>query len=475
MICILLAGLSAPPQTELPRLKREFRAAWIATVDNIDWPSKRTLSTSRQRQELTAIFDRASEIGLNALIFQVRPSGDALYDSPIEPWSEYLTNRQGTAPNPRWDPLAEAVQMAHDRGIELHVWLNPYRANHPAQKGPLAESHIGRKRPDLVKTYGRYQWMDPGEPDVQKRILAVTRELIKRYDIDGVHIDDYFYPYPEKGQPFPDDQSYAAYRKRGGTLAKDDWRRKNVDDVVQGMYRTIRSERTSVKFGISPFGIYRPGIPEGIRAGVDQYSQLYADARKWLREGWCDYFSPQLYWPIEQTAQSFPRLLDYWLSENKRDRHVWPGLYTSRVIPSLGNWPPREIARQIGLIRDRGAEGEIHFSFVALQKNPNGLTDSLRGSVYSQTAFVPSSPWMGKEDLPRPTLRRVGDSLKWAIPAKPTLWAMWRRYGRQWLINRYPANQTDFEWGSDSRPDEVAIAAIGRYGEASEPARLVLR
>ena len=461
----------------LPPLTREFRAAWVATVDNIDWPSKRTLTTAQQQAELANIFSRASEIGLNAIVLQVRPSADALYESKIEPWSEYLTNRQGRAPSPQWDPLAFAVKLAHERAMELHVWLNPYRAFHPAQKGPLASNHIAKTRPELVKSYGKYLWMDPGEPDVQKRILAVTRDLVRRYNIDGVHIDDYFYPYPEKGQPFPDDASYQKYQARGGTLTRDDWRRTNVNDTVQGMYRVIKAERETVKFGISPFGIYRPGVPAGIKAGVDQYSELYADAAKWLREGWCDYFSPQLYWPISQTAQSFPKLLSYWKSQNTMGRHLWPGLYTSRVMPSEGNWRPTEISNQIRLLRSESADGEIHFSVKALMKNANGLSDLLRGRLYAETAFVPESPWLKDAPPQIPVLSREGNAVSWKPSGTetPFQYALFRRYGHQWLVNRFAATQTEYAFGTDSEPDEIAVATLNRIGAVSAAARIRLK
>ncbi len=461
----------------LPPLTREFRAAWVATVDNIDWPSKRTLSTRQQQDELTAIFNRASEIGLNGIIFQVRPSADALYASKLEPWSEFLSNRQGCGPDPNWDPLEFAVKLAHERAMELHVWLNPYRAFHPAQKGPIASSHIAKTRPELVKTYGKYLWMDPGEPDVQKRIIAVTRDIVRRYDIDGVHIDDYFYPYPEKGQPFPDERSFLAYQRRGGTLTRDNWRRKNVDDTVRGMYQAIKLERATVKFGISPFGIYRPGIPSGIKAGVDQYAELFADAQKWLREGWCDYFSPQLYWPIAQTAQSFPRLLDYWQSQNIKGRHLWPGLFTSRVMPAEGNWRPTEIINQIQTIRKAGGDGEVHFSMKTFLKNANGLSDLLRGDPYATTAFVPESPWISGSAPSTPELSSTDTSVSWKIPSgqQPFQWALYRRYGRHWLVNRCPGDQTAFAFDATDRPEEVAVIALSRSGKASEAVRSLLR
>ena len=308
-----------------PTVAREFRAVWVATVDNIDWPSKRTLGTDEQKAELITLLDRAASTGLNAVIFQVRPAGDALYESSIEPWSEYLTGRQGKAPSPLWDPLAFAVKEAHARGLELHAWFNPYRAKHPSAKGPLARSHLSRTNPSLVKTYGTHLWMDPGEPAVRARTLKVVLDVVKRYDIDGVHLDDYFYPYKEKrtngSTDFPDDASFKKYRKAGGDLDRDDWRRSNVDKLIEAMHVGIAKTKPWVKFGISPFGIWRPGNPESV-VGFDAYTQLYADSRKWLRAGWVDYFTPQLYWAIAPEKQSYPKLLAWWAGQNEKGRHL---------------------------------------------------------------------------------------------------------------------------------------------------------
>jgi len=404
--------LPSPP----PLPSREFRAVWVATVDNIDWPSKRGISTAQAQFELIKILDKCQELNLNAIIFQVRPSADALYDSKLEPWSEYLTGQQGRAPSPYWDPLKFAVEEAHKRGIEVHCWFNPYRAFHPAQKGPVAANHISRTNPEVVKQYGKYLWMDPGEPLVQKRSLDVILDVVKRYDVDGVHIDDYFYPYKEKGpdgqiMDFPDDQSYSRLSRRGSTVSRGDWRRRNVDDFIEHLYEGIKKEKKWVKFGISPFGIYRPGYPQGIKAGVDQYADLYADALKWYQKGWCDYFTPQLYWPIKQTAQSYPSLLKWWASVNTSKRHFWPGNYTSRTMPSEGNWPAQEVLDQIDLTRKApGAEGNVHFSMKAFMENSNGISTALKNGPYKEPALIPESDWLGaaRPSTPKISLNETG-------------------------------------------------------------------
>ncbi|MDP9348286.1 MAG: family 10 glycosylhydrolase, partial [Gemmatimonadota bacterium] len=282
---------------------------WVASVANIDWPSRPGLSVAQQQAELLLILDRCAALRMNAVVLQVRPAADALYRSPHEPWSEYLTGEQGR--DPGYDPLEFAIAEAHRRGLELHAWFNPYRARHPSARAPNAPGHVSRTRPEWVKSYGRNLWMDPGEPAVQDQTVRVILDVVRRYDVDGVHLDDYFYPYPENDPatrqplPFPDSASYARYQAAGGRLGRDDWRRSNVDGLVQRLHREIRSAKPWVRFGISPFSIWRAGFPAGVR-GFDPYEQLYADSRKWLVNGWVDYFAPQLYQPIGHTAQGYP-------------------------------------------------------------------------------------------------------------------------------------------------------------------------
>ncbi len=457
-----------------PPIQREFRAAWVATVDNIDWPSKRTLTTEQQQREMIQLLDAAVGMRLNAIILQVRPSADALYPSKLEPWSEYLTGKQGQAPNPYCDPLKFAIDEAHKRGLQLHCWINPYRAESPAQKGPLSSTHIAKTNPSLVKQYGSFLWMDPGEPKVQKRTLDVVRDLVHRYDLDGIHIDDYFYPYPEGGKDFPDDRSYAKYVKQGGKLDRPNWRRHNVDTLVHSMYATIKREKRWVLFGISPFGIYRPGIPEGIHSGVDQYAELYADAKRWLNEGWCDYFTPQLYWAISAKAQSYPVLLNWWVSENLKNRHLWPGNYTGRTSPKSSNWKPKEILDQIEVTRSTlGATGNVHFSMDSFLKNFNGVADAIRGGAYGETALVPESKWLSSGTPAAPVITSFeGNAISWKPKGKehPMWFAIWAKYGQLWRKFVVPATQTRMEFEPElpaGKLEKVAVAAVSRLGVMS--------
>ena len=392
---ILLLGIAAAPSIGQAQARREFRGVWVATVSNIDWPSRPGLTSEQQKKELVAIFDRAAELNLNAIVFQIRPMCDALYQSKLEPWSEFLTGKMGQSPG--YDPLEMAVTEAHKRKMELHAWFNPYRAHHPSGKSPISKDHIVKNRPDLAKKYGKHYWLNPTHPEVQDHSLNVILDVVQRYDIDGVHLDDYFYPYKEKDAndkliPFPDDDTWEKYQASGGKLKRDDWRRDAVNRFVERMYAEVKKAKPWVKVGISPFGIWRPGNPKGIE-GFDQYAELYADARLWLREGWVDYFTPQLYWPIKQTKQSYPRLLEWWANENVKGRHLWPGNIPSRVTGKDKGWPASEIADQVRATRaQKGATGNIHFSMKALMKNTGGVADALR-EVYKEPALIPETPW----------------------------------------------------------------------------------
>lgn len=315
---------------DLPGIPREFRAAWIATVANIDWPSRRALTPEQQKAELLNILDVSKQLNLNALIFQARPMCDALYASELEPWSEFLTGTMGKAPEPFYDPLAFIIEEAHKRGLELHVWFNPYRARHPSSR-TMAANHVSHTKPEIVRPYGKYLWLDPAEEETKRHSLAVILDVVRRYRVDGVHLDDYFYPYKSyaAGADFPDEEPWQRYLASGGTLSRDDWRRGHVNDFVQRFYREVKEANPLVKVGISPFGIYRPGIPAGTHSGFDQYAELYADAKLWLNQGWLDYWTPQLYWPIAAEKQSYPVLLKWWVSENQQGRHIWFGNFTS--------------------------------------------------------------------------------------------------------------------------------------------------
>ncbi|MBD2446298.1 family 10 glycosylhydrolase [Nostoc sp. FACHB-152] len=462
-----------------PSPSREFRGAWVASVANIDWPSKPGLSTNQQQAELIAILDRAAKLKLNAVILQVRPDCDALYQSKYEPWSEFLTGRMGKPPSPYYDPLAFAVAEAHKRGLELHAWFNPYRARHPQSKSIVAANHISKTHPELVKHYGKYLWLDPGEKAVQDYTIDVIMDVVNRYDIDGVHIDDYFYPYPEKDKKnrnleFPDEISWHKYQQSGGTASRDDWRRENVNTLIQRLYQNIKSTKPWVKFGVSPFGVWQPGFPKqiGKDKAFNAYEELYADSRKWLMNGWVDYLSPQLYWKIEQAQQSYPVLLNWWLEQNTQGRHIWPGIFTSRVGQNSNTaWPAKEIIYQIKTTQGHaGSDGNVHFSMKPLMQNRGGISDLLPKDVYNLPALVPSSPWLDKTLPEKPDLSIANASaskllIKWQPTGKQQvwLWVVQTKTGNDWNTQILPAGQTSISI-SNNQVEDVAVSAVTRYG-----------
>jgi uncharacterized lipoprotein YddW (UPF0748 family) len=355
----------------------DFRGAWVASVYNINFPSEPGLSSDTQKAQIIRLLDTAKRCGLNALMVQVRPESDALYPSNIEPWSRYVTGTQGQSPG--YDPLAFTIAEAHKRGIEIHAWLNPYRGAANISQ-PRAANHISRRFPQYAYRVGNVLWMDPGAPQVEDNILMVVRDLLQRYDLAGIHYDDYFYPYPtDSGQvyPFPDDATYAAYRARGGSLSKADWRRDNINSLIRRTDLLVHSIKPGAKFGVSPFGIYMPGVPAGIKAGVNQYDQLYSDPVKWMREGWVDYLAPQLYWR-EGGPQSFSALLRWWRSPlvNPKGVPIWPGLAVDRL--SSHSWSSSEIANQLEIERGtnpRTKGGVIFWNIKPLQQNTKGVAN----------------------------------------------------------------------------------------------------
>lgn len=469
-----------------PAIAREFRGAWVAAVSHIDWPSRAGLSVSEQKSELLTILDRLVELRMNAVILHVRPAADALYASDLEPWSTYLTGRQGRAPVPFYDPLAFAVEEAHARGLELHAWFNPYRAFHSSGlRGDTARTHIYRTNPGLVRRYGDQLWMDPGDPAVRRHSLAVIADVVGRYDIDAVHIDDYFYPYRIRDRrghevDFPDSATYAAYRRRGGQLARADWRRDNVNQFVRELYEQTRRQKPHVRVGISPFGIWRPGHPSGI-SGLDAYASIYADARLWLQRGWADYFAPQLYWHPDAERQSFTRLLAWWGSprQNPEGRHIWPGLFTSRVIQgrSRPQWDASVITRQIGMARaDPLASGHVHFSMEALLTNPDDLVTRLAATTYREPALVPASPWLEARRPVPPVARMVrvpatgmlrielGSDVRMA---QPWLWTVqYRDHAKAWRTDIVPGRTRTFTLPPGT--SEHWVSAVDRIGNQSE-------
>jgi uncharacterized lipoprotein YddW (UPF0748 family) len=380
--------------------KREFRAAWIATVANVDWPISAADAPMKQQTDLVTIYDSLARIGINAVIFQVRPSADAMYPSSIEPWSQWLTGTQGVAPSTPWDPLQYAIEQAHAYGFELHAWFNPYRTVVNTTSSSVSASHISVTHPEWNVTYNTLKMLNPGLPEVREYVTSVIMDVTRRYDIDGVHFDDYFYPYPQAGLTFDDSGAYAAY---GGGLPLADWRRHNVNQLIKMVHDSLRAVKPRVKFGISPFGIWRNqgSHPAGsTTSGTESYSALYADTRYWLQQSWLDYMNPQIYWYIGRVGADYQVLVPWW-DQNANGRHIYVGHGTWHAIDQ--NWGAKQIVDQINLNRTYpNVLGSVHFSAKWLVRSSisgidivaRKLNDSLKGLVYQHRALRPTMNWI---------------------------------------------------------------------------------
>ena len=483
VICLLACSMAwadyRPSRAKVPDPKREFRAAWIATVHNIDWPSKYTLTPSQQRAELTGLLDLAAETGLNAVVLQVRTECDALYRSNIEPWSFFLTGQMGRAPSDGYDPLSFAVEEAHKRGIELHAWFNPFRSS-ATERSSKSSKHISRTHPSLMLKAGSMKWGNPASDFVRKRAIDVMVDVTKRYDIDAVHIDDYFYPYPKtvNGKvydQFDDSAAYRSYRAKGGRLELRDWRRSNIDGFMKDLYSAIKSTKASVEFGVSPFGIWRPGYPSTVKAGLDAYDHICADSRKWLQNGWLDYFSPQLYWRISPSDQSFTDLYNWWAGENTKRRHLWPGTASNRIMSSEDKGrPASEAIRQIEVTRKSPSPegpGHIHWSIKAIKEDRGGVRAKLR-SAYAETAIPPASPWLGSSQPSPVYVSPVEENGGLALSFKPAADARWRviqvREGGKWKTLRL-MRASELTYRLDKAPSGIAFRHVSATGVLSVP------
>jgi uncharacterized lipoprotein YddW (UPF0748 family) len=483
LLVIVSTPILAPAQADAPPpAPREFRGIWVATVGNINWPSRAGLPVQQQQQEAIELLDYCSRLKLNAVFLQVRPAADALYRSELEPWSHYLTGTQGQPPVPYYDPLEFWITEAHRRGLELHAWFNPYRAR-SGKSGNIAANHISRKLPGVVREYGTTMWVDPGEPAAAQHTLAVVLDIVRRYDVDGIHTDDYYYPYVIKDKAtskpvaFPDNASFARYQQSGGKLARDDWRRDNVNQLIERIYTDVHRIKPWVKVSYAPFGIWKSGVPEGIK-GMSQYDEIYADAKLWLNQGWCDFLSPQLYWPIKGD-QSFPVLLDWWVNESTEKRWVWPGV-------SVGRHSTEEVLAQLDLTRKNpGSQGIMYWSIGALRRHKDKLGEALMSGPYRTAALIPPMQWLDQRPPPRPAAsverdrnRAVTVILKPSPGETPIVFSVWVRYGQAWRFLTVPAGTPSLTLNPDPATgpaSRVVITAVDRCGNESEKVDLRVR
>lgn len=384
-VCTFVA-LTSGAQT-----KPEFRGLWIATVDNIDWPSKGNFSPDSQRREYIRLLDMMQQNGFNAAIVQVRPAADAFFPSSYEPWSEWLTGTQGAPPQPFYDPLEFMITETHKRGMEFHAWVNPYRAVFNIGTSSLSATHVTRLHPDWFLPYGDKRYFDPGNKDAQRFVGYVIRDLVSRYPVDAIHMDDYFYPYRITGKEFPDNHSF---RIHGNGMSKDDWRRSNTDSIIALLSRTIKNENPKCQFGISPFGIWRNANKDSLNGsmtngGSSNYDDLFADILLWLRKGWIDYVAPQIYWEFEHRVAPFSVLLDWWSKHSYgKNCYIGLGMYKAGTNPA---WKNRlQLPRQIEAIRKTpNIHGMVIFSAKSVQKNMYGWSDSLRLNYFKEPAPAP--------------------------------------------------------------------------------------
>lgn len=398
--------------------KRELRAAWIATVGNIDWPSKQGLSAQQQQQEFINHLNFLQRCGFNAVIVQVRPAADAFFPSPYEPWSKYLSGKQGQPPFPKYDPLEFMIGECHKRNMEFHAWFNPFRALVASNSNPNPANHATRMHPDWIIHYGGKSYFDPGNPEAREYVLKVILDVVSRYDIDAVHIDDYFYPYPVGGMTFPDQASFSRYNTG---MSRDDWRRNNVSHFISQLNMIVKKEKSWVKFGVSPFGIWRNDNkdPAGSATrGTSCYDDLYSDVKLWVEKKWVDYIAPQLYWERGHRVAAYDVLLPWW-KDNVAQRQLFIGLGVYRMV-NAKTYPwnsPNEILAEMRAARAVHAHGFIFYSASSFSKIKPALADSLQTTYFGNIAIPPATPWLDNTPPAAPAVTVVssaqGNLIRW--------------------------------------------------------------
>lgn len=451
---IFLACVILPVANIIAQPKYEFRGVWVATVDNIDWPSDKFLSTESQKAEFISLLDMHQRNRMNAVIVQIRPATDAFYPSQYEPWSEFLTGRQGKPPIPYYDPLEFMIIETHKRGMEFHAWMNPYRAEFSVGRSPMAQTHITKLHPDWFVQYGTMRLFDPGNKEVQEFVTNVVKDVVSRYDVDAIHFDDYFYPYPIAGREFPDGASFSKY---GNGLSKADWRRSNVDSIILKLGKAIKEENKYCKFGISPFGVWRNNDkdPEGsnTRGGLSNYDDLYADILLWLKNKWIDYVAPQLYWEFGHRIAPFGTLIDWWANHSYgRHLYIGHGIYRALEGGSAAWRSPNELPNQIKKVREHPeVQGSIYYSSKWFTRNPNGWNDTLQNNYYKYPAIIPPMEWIDKGKPVRPFLSFDSTS---SLSIKDSL-VLYFRLTQPSILNRFVIYSSPEVQGLQSKAQNI--------------------
>jgi uncharacterized lipoprotein YddW (UPF0748 family) len=470
--------------------KREMRAVWIATVGNIDWPSKPGLPVDQQKKELTAMLDRFREYNLNTVVFQIRPAADAYYSSAIEPWSQWLNGKQGQAPEPFYDPLEFMINECRARGLAVHAWLNPYRAITDTA-GITAMNHITRLHPEWFVTYGKTVYFDPGLPETRNYFARVVSDVVRRYDIDAIHMDDYFYPYRIANVTFPDDSSFVKHAGGFSPERRDDWRRENVNLIIKQLRDSIKSIKPWVEFGISPFGVWRniEKDPAGsaTKAGQTNYDDLFADILSWEKNGFIDYVVPQIYWHIGFKVADYPVLAEWW-SNNAYGCNLYIGQAPYRIDrkSSTKQWRrSREILKQIEINRTYpNIGGSMYFSAKVLLKNPLRLEQHIVRKLYRYPALVPGNNRISpvSPDLPENASKRAENGmlhLSWDKGAETRIFVIYKfRKGKTADLNN-PENirlvtsetQANIMLGRSEDPEKYNyyITSVSKTNTESNP------
>ncbi len=404
--------------------KRELRSAWITTFTNLDWPSSKGLTSLQQKKEFSQIVSDFKKNSINAVICQVRASSDAFYKSKLSPWSEWLTGQQGEAPDGNFDPLKFMVKECHKRNMEFHAWFNPFRAVSHVKFSSIAEDHITKKKPEWFFKYGNTLYYNPGIPEVRKYICDVVKEVVQNYDIDGVHFDDYFYPYTIKGEKIPDENEFKLYSR--GCIDIENWRRDNINLLIQEVAKIIKKEKEHVKFGVSPLAIWRnqKQDPEGsfTNSGQSSYDNLYCDTKLWIEESWVDYMAPQLYWSTSNEFANYNHLINWW-TKNEYNRH----LYVGHAIYKLDkknrhSFGTDELIKQVTIGRQKGkVDGNIYFRAKAFINNHQNFQETIGESIYKYPALIPAMTWIDSIPPSEPTKLKAKRNenkvfLKWKSP-----------------------------------------------------------
>ncbi len=484
LYCFLCSILCLSQTLRAQAPKREMRAAWIATVANIDWPASQGLSSSEQQQQFVSRLDKLRKLGCNAVIVQIRPCCDACYPSTIEPWSHYLTGQQGQAPSPYYDPLEFMIAETHKRNMEFHAWFNPFRALMDCRKNPNPPKHVTRMHSPWIINYGGKSYLDPGLPEARNYVINVINDVVERYDIDAVHLDDYFYPYRIGKTLFNDKRSYTQYGKGAD---REDWRRQNVNKFIAQLSQTIRQTKPYMKLGISPFGVWRnsnrdPAEGSATHAGQTCFDDLYADVVLWMKKGWIDYLLPQLYWEHGNHAADFTTLLEWW-NKHSYDRQVYYGVGIYHLSEPKSHYSVKEVMWQLNDIRSSTPNtGYSFYSAVSFDKIGPALATDISEHFNRFPAFPPRMPWIDSipPEAPVVTNTSAGGkvSLKWtqANPKKELLRYVVYRFGEKEKVDLERADRivsiqqtTEYTDPENHKHCNYVVTTMDRLWNESKP------